>query len=113
MPTVRTKCPTCDIVIVDANAMTLRRRPDATHTEASFLCPDCVTPVVQPLSDKMVPVLLGAGCAVEDWVFDDLGLTRSAQDLHPSNTGAITEDEIADFLAGFDADDWFDELLED
>ena len=66
MPTVRTTCPSCDTVLIDAGELTLRRRPDAVHTECSFVCPDCVQTVVQTVSDKMVPVLIGAGCLVEE-----------------------------------------------
>lgn len=104
MPTVRTTCPTCDTVLIDAGALTLRRRPGSEQTECSFTCPDCVRTVVQPVSDKMVPVLIGAGCLVEEW---DVGDARS---LHPSN-GSITEHEIREFVASLDADDWFGELL--
>jgi hypothetical protein len=104
MPTVRTTCPTCDTVLIDAGALTLRRRHDADQTECSFTCPDCVQIVVQPVSDKMVPVLIGAGCIVEEWALDD------ARMLHPSN-GSITEDEIEEFVSSLAADDWFGELL--
>lgn len=104
MPTVRTTCPSCDTILIDAGELTIRRRPDADHTECSFVCPDCVQLVVQPLSDKMVPVLIGAGCMVEDWATSDARL------LHPSS-GRITEDEIEDFCEALDRDDWFGELL--
>ncbi len=104
MPTVRTTCPTCDTVLLDASELTLRRRPEAAQTECSFVCPDCVQVVVQPVSDKMVPVLIGAGCIVEEWSVGD------ARALHPSN-GRITEDEIQAFVASIDADDWMAELL--
>jgi len=104
MPTVRTTCPSCDTVLLDAGELTLRRSPDATQTECRFVCPDCVQVVVQPVSDKMVPVLIGAGCVVEEWAMGD------AQTLHPSN-GRITEDEIQAFVASLDADDWLAELL--
>ena len=104
MPTVRTTCPTCDTVLIDAGDLTLRRHPDAEQTECSFTCPDCVQIVVQPVSEKMVPVLIGAGCLVEDWGLGDARL------LHPSN-GRITEDEIEEFIASMESDDWFGELL--
>lgn len=103
MPTVRTTCPTCDTVLIDATELTLRRRPGVDRTEASFTCPDCVQEVVQSVSDKMVPVLIGAGCLIDEWSVED------ARGLHPSG-GQITEDEIQDFLASLDADDWFEEL---
>jgi hypothetical protein len=105
MPTVRTTCPSCDTVLIDAGELTLRRRPDAVHTECSFVCPDCVQTVVQTVSDKMVPVLIGAGCLVEEWSFAD------AQALHPSN-GRITEAEIQEFVSALESDDdWLSELL--
>lgn len=104
MPTVRTTCPSCDTVLIDAGALTIRRRPDADRTECCFVCPDCVQIVVQPVSDKMVPVLIGAGCQVEDWSISD------ARALHPSG-GGITESEILDFVESLDRDDWFGELL--
>jgi hypothetical protein len=104
MPTVRTTCPSCDTVLIDAGELTLRRRPEADRTECSFVCPDCVQLVVQPVSDKMVPVLIGAGCLVEDWSLGD------ARALHPSG-GHITEQEIQDFVDSLDRDDWLGELL--
>lgn len=105
MPSVRTSCPTCSTVIVDAGELTLRRRPEADSVECSFTCPDCVHEVVQPLSDKMVPVLIGAGCKVEDWDVHDARL------LHPSSGGRITEAEIVEFRDALDAEGWMDELL--
>lgn len=103
MPTVRTTCPSCDTVLIDAGELTIRRRPDADHTECSFVCPDCDQVVVQSLNDRMVPVLIGAGCMVEDWGVENARL------LHPS-AGRITEAEISDFVAALDREDWFGEL---
>lgn len=104
MPTVRTTCPTCDTVLIDAGELTLRRSDDSDRTECSFTCPDCVQLVVQPVSEKMVPVLIGAGCLVEEWSVGD------ASYLHPSG-GRITEVEIEEFVASLESDDWFGELL--
>jgi hypothetical protein len=104
MPTVRTTCPTCDTVLIDAGALTVRCRPEADRTECCFICPDCVQPVVQPVSDKMVPVLIGAGCMVEYWG------DAYAGSLYPSGVG-ITESEVRDFVSALERDDWFGELL--
>lgn len=103
MPTVRTTCPSCDTVLIDAGELTIRRRPDADHTECSFVCPDCAQVVVQSLNDRMVPVLIGAGCMIEEWGVEDARL------LHPS-AGRITEAEIEDFVASLERDDWYGEL---
>ncbi len=108
MPTVRTKCPTCATVIVDATAMTLRRRADADKAEAVFTCPECLVTVVQPLSDRMVPVLIGAGCGVDEWESSDP--FAAARAVHPAN-GSITEDEIDEFVRDLNAEGWMDELV--
>ena len=105
MPTVRTNCPMCETVIVDAASMTLRRRPDAHHTECTFTCPTCITPVVQSLTERMVPVLLGAGCQVEPGTASAV----IAPD-HESIGGRITETEIALFLTDLERADCLDEL---
>lgn len=106
MPTVRTTCPICDVVIIDARDITLRRRHTDLHVECSFVCPDCLEHVSHPVSDKMVPVLIGAGCEVEEWATDD------ARALHPSMGGRITEAEIAEFIVELERSDWMAELLE-
>lgn len=106
MPTIRTICPTCDLVVIDASELTLRRHHAADQVECSFTCPECEQPVVQPLADKMVPVLIGAGCAVADWETDD------SRSLHPSMTGRITEAEIAEFIVELEHEDWMAELFE-
>jgi hypothetical protein len=104
MPTVRTTCPTCGTIVIDVGGLLVRRRRDIDHCECVFTCPLCEDEVVQALSDRMVPVLIGAGCLVDDWGHE----TRS---LHPSMTGAITESEIDEFVQDLDRDDWFEELL--
>ncbi len=120
MPTVRTTCPSCESVIVSAADLTIRRRPEAGHTEAVFVCPDCHQLVELAVSDKMVPVLIGAGCLVEPWLaadevawvgdVGDVGEVGMASLLHPSLSGSITETEIACFIADLERHDWADEL---
>ncbi len=112
MPTVRTTCPSCEVVIVDARDITLRRHAQSLHVECSFLCPECTGPVVQSISDKMVPVLIGAGCEVEDWEVSDARSLHPSQSAHPSQTGRITETEIVEFILELERDDWMAELLE-
>lgn len=94
MPTVRTTCPNCEIITVDAMIITVRRRIGEARSECTFVCPACVTEVVQPVADRMVPALIGAGCAVEEW---------------PAAPG-LTETEIEAFVQALERDDWLDEL---
>lgn len=104
MATVRTRCPSCDVVTIDAPEVMVRRRLDLQGSEAIFVCPACNAVVSQAVEAHMVPVLIGAGCAVEDWQVSD------ARMLHPSSAGAITEAEIADFVAALDRRDWAEHL---
>ena len=104
MSLVRTTCPRCDIITLRAPDLTVRRTGGAS--EAVFVCPACDGEVTHPLNERMVPVLIGAGCPVDD------RSTASCMARHPSQGFEITELEIADFLAGLDRIDWFDELLD-
>ena len=125
MPTVRTTCPTCDIVTLDAPELRVRLGSDGTGSEAAFVCPACHHEVVHPLSERMIPVLLGAGCPLD---FDDdldgdlegdgipgerLGerlADRYRPAAHPAFGLELTELEIEQFVAALNRTDWFDEL---
>lgn len=106
MSTVRTTCPSCDIVTVRAPELTVRRRAEAETTgstsEAVFVCPACATEVVHPLNERMIPILIGAGALVDD-------PAAASRARHPS-MGGIDEAEIAAFVASLDRTDWFDQL---
>ena len=102
MSVVRTTCPHCDIVTVRAPELTVRRHGDVS--EAMFVCPACDSVVVHPLNERMVPVLIGAGCPV-----DDLSVEHCMA-RHPSQGFEITEAEILEFVAALDGADWMDEL---
>ena len=102
MSLVRTTCPRCDIVTLRALDLTVRRSDGAS--EAYFVCPDCRDEVTHPLNERMVPVLIGAGCPVDD------RSSSACMSHHPSSGFEITELEISEFVAGLDRSDWFDEL---
>ena len=103
MSVVRTTCPQCDIITVRAPDLTVRRH--GAVSEAVFLCPACAAEVVHPLNERMVPVLIGAGCPVDDTSVEE------CRARHPSQGPEITEHEIDEFAAALDRADWFDELL--
>lgn len=68
------------------------------------MCPACLAEVVHPLNERMVPVLIGAGCPVDD------RSVAACMSRHPSHGPEISETEIAEFVAALDRNDWFDEL---
>ncbi len=109
MPTVRTTCPTCDIVTLDAPALRVRLGSDEDASEVIFVCPTCHHLVVHPLSERMVPVLLGAGCPVD--IEDGERLAdRVRPAAHPAFGPELSELEIEQFVAALDRTDWYDEL---
>ena len=110
MPIVRTTCPTCDVVVVESPALTVRLHAYPEGSEAMFVCPECGNDVVHPLDEHMVPVLIGAGCPVDEGT----DLDRSGPGpigWHPSFGLEITEAEIARFVQQLDDVDWFDDLI--
>jgi len=115
VPNVRTTCPTCDVVIVEASALTVRLRVRCDESEAVFTCPGCWLDVVLPLDENMIPVLIGAGCPVApdggtdaDLGLDPAGPGRSG--WHPAFGPEISDAEIDRFVDELDRLDWFDEL---
>lgn len=98
MTILRTICPACDVVRVRAEHVTVRRHDHGRgNLEVDFTCPDCAGSVVQQLSARMFPLLVEAGCAVEDFSPIDV-------------EGAISEAEIREFVDELDRLDWADEL---
>lgn len=107
MPNVRTTCPTCDVVIVDAASLTVRLRARSGDSEAAFTCPECGHDVVHPVDEQMIPVLIGAGCPVA--ADGDAGVDRGMdRGLDPGPE--ISDAEIERFVDELDRLDWFDEL---
>ena len=97
MTILRTVCPSCDVVRVRAEDATLRRVADSAHVEVEFECPGCSARVLQQLNGRMLPLLVTAGCVVED--------APSTQ-----GAGAISEAEIRRFVEDLERLDWADEL---
>ncbi len=97
MTILRTVCPSCDVVRVRATEATVRQNDTESNVEVDFVCPGCSGRVVQQLNARMLPLLVSAGCAVEDLVPADAD-------------GAISESEIRSFVCSLDRIDWADEL---
>ncbi len=111
MPTVRTSCPSCDVVTISAPELMVRlHEASSTRSEAVFVCPECATVVVHPLNERMVPVLLGAGCPVDrvrERQPSPASITEGADPFQPE----LSELEIQCFRAALDRSGWFDELV--
>lgn len=93
-------CPHCDVVEVGVPDVLLRRRDDRAHVEAIFDCPSCARQVTQPLSERIVPTLVDAGCRYERYqeLTADLAIFETPD--------AITEDEIEQFVAALNHPSW-------
>lgn len=109
MPNIRTTCPSCDVVVVESPALTVRLDASSGASQAMFVCPDCGSDVIHPLDEHMIPVLIGAGCPI----YGGAGLDPTGPGpvgWHPAFGPDISQAEIDEFVAELDRFDWFDDL---
>ncbi len=88
--TIRTICPRCGHVELDIVDIDLEITVGAAEGRYRFECPGCGDMHHRPASGRVVSVLIAAGVR-HDIVAD---------------TNSITEDEISDFTAALDNEDW-------
>lgn len=111
MTRIRTVCPDCGEVEVDAQDMSLHLMRDTKGdlTDASwfgFDCPGCDTLVRKPVDARIAGLLISGGVPVRDQA--DAALVA-----HPENPPvgpAFTPDDLIDLHLLLDRTDWFDRL---
>lgn len=105
MTTIRATCPTCGEVGLTPEDIELRvDEHDEGEAFYAFTCPTCVDRVRKPADERVVRLLVSGGV-------DALPLVR----LRPSIRTAgprISHDDLLDFHALLQTDDWFDQLLD-
>lgn len=94
MTTIRTTCPSCGDVELTIDDVGLEMAVGADEGSYRFECPFCGTTQRRPASRRVVSVLLATGVTYE------IVATASA----------ITEDEINEFAAALNGEDWFREV---
>jgi hypothetical protein len=61
MTTIRTTCPTCGLVDMPADEISLRMDEDGERGAYAFTCPTCLTEVDKTASRKTMALLIAAG----------------------------------------------------
>ena len=108
MTTIRATCPTCGEVGLTPDEIELR--VDDNDTSASyyaFACPSCFGTVRKPADERVVRLLISGGVEVLEMAPAGPQPRRLSERFDGPR---ITHDDILDFHALLDNDNWFDEL---
>jgi hypothetical protein len=104
MATIRASCPDCGDVELTTRDLTVRVCAADNKGAYLFRCPACTMVVVKDAEQRIVDVLAASGVEVVVWHLPaELGERRAGGK-------AITHDDLLDFHALLDRDDWFEQL---
>ena len=103
MTTIRATCPTCGEVGLTPDEVELHVDPSG-HRQASYCfdCPSCLELISKPADERIVRLLASGGVPVREWA-----PTRRLPAGPP-----LSFDDLLDFHALLQTDDWFDGLLD-
>jgi predicted RNA-binding Zn-ribbon protein involved in translation (DUF1610 family) len=104
MTSIRTKCPQCGEVEMQARGVLLTVEPASGEGSYSFVCPMCDQVVEKPADKRIASLLMSIGVEVEE---------RDTQELDPEvkpEGPPFTLDDVIDFHFLLDQDDWFEAL---
>lgn len=104
---IRASCSECGDVELTTRDLQVRV---CLHDDTStyvFRCPSCQIPVVKPAEQRVVDLLIASGVALETW-------SLPGELFEPRGGGApIDHDDLIEFHALLETDDWFEQLLSD
>jgi predicted RNA-binding Zn-ribbon protein involved in translation (DUF1610 family) len=108
MTNIRTNCPRCGEVEMEASVVLLTVDEASGEGSYSFVCPECLEVVEKPADQKIVTLLLSAGVEVHRAapVADAVISSRRTPDGPP-----LTADDLIDFHFLLSQDDWFNQLV--
>jgi hypothetical protein len=105
MTSIRTNCPQCGEVEMEARVVFLTVRSETGEGTYSFVCPVCETLVEKPADRKIVVLLRSAGV--------ELSEAPSPEVLTMERVGdpPLTLDDLIDFHFLLERPDWFARLM--
>jgi predicted RNA-binding Zn-ribbon protein involved in translation (DUF1610 family) len=104
MATIRASCPDCGDVELTTRDVTVRVCAEDNQGSYRFRCPACQMAVVKEAEQRIVDLLVASGVHLDVWRLPaELREPRGAGD-------AITHDDLLDFHALLNEDDWFHQL---
>ena len=103
MTSIRTKCPHCGEVEMQARGVLLTVEPASGEGTYTFVCPLCDQVVEKPADRRIASLLMSIGVEVEE---------RDGQVVDESRPEGppLTLDDVIDFHFLLDQDDWFEAL---
>lgn len=102
MTTIKATCPTCGEVALTPADIDLRvDHEDADESFYAFTCPACLSVVRKPADGRVVRLLMSGGVTARA-IEPPLGARFDGPALRP--------DDLLDFHALLETDDWFDDL---
>jgi predicted RNA-binding Zn-ribbon protein involved in translation (DUF1610 family) len=108
MTNIRTNCPRCGEVEMEAAVVLLTVDEASGEGSYSFVCPECLEVVEKPADQKIVTLLLSAGVEVHRSTQEAeiVMSSRRTPDAPP-----LTADDLIDFHFLLSRDDWFTQLV--
>ena len=101
---VKTTCPTCDVVTVPAEDVTLRMcSASGDCSSYSFRCPGCDRSVAHPADEVATTLLLSAGVTIVVW-------GPPAELDEPRSGPPIAEADLVALRTALEEPGWFDRL---
>jgi predicted RNA-binding Zn-ribbon protein involved in translation (DUF1610 family) len=103
MTSIRTNCPRCGEVEMDASLVLLTLRGASGEGTYSFVCPVCEEVIEKPADKKIVTLLQSAGVETAEG-------PQEIDEARPEGP-AFTLDDVIDFHFLLRGDDWFARLM--
>ena len=103
MATIRASCSTCGDVEVTSRDVTVRVCRNDSSGAYSFACPACTGIVVKAAEPRIVELLVASGVRLVTW-------SLPAELDEPKVGRPIDHDDLLDFHALLQRDDWLDTL---
>ena len=108
MTTIRATCPTCGEVGLTPEEIELRvDHGDTTASFYAFACPSCFGTVRKPADERVVRLLISGGVEVLEAAPEGPAPRRLSERF---DGPAVAHDDILDFHALLESDDWFDQV---
>jgi predicted RNA-binding Zn-ribbon protein involved in translation (DUF1610 family) len=108
MTNIRTNCPRCGEVEMEASVVLLSVDETSDEGSYSFVCPECLEVVEKPADEKIVTLLLSAGVEVHRTTPRQEAMVASRR---VPGGPPLTADDLIDFHFLLSQDDWFNQLV--
>lgn len=102
--TIRASCPTCGDVELTTRDVTVQVCAADNSGSYAFQCPSCDVMVSKDAEQRIIDLLVSSGVQIHVWQLP-------AELFEPRSGAPINHDDLLDFHAELQRDDWFERLL--